>query len=58
MPPEQQDLREALHTPNAASCLDDANFWNCLINEKVAAKYLGLTDRTMQVFRQRGGGPR
>ncbi len=33
-------------------------FWNSLINEKVAAKYLGLTDRTMQALRQRGGGAR
>ncbi len=33
-------------------------FWNSLINEKVAANYLGLTDRTMQALRQRGGGPR
>ncbi len=33
-------------------------FWNSLINEKVAADYLNLTDRTMQALRQRGGGPR
>ncbi len=33
-------------------------FWNSLINEKVAADYLDLTDRTMQALRQQGGGPR
>ncbi len=33
-------------------------FWNSLIDEKAAAKYLGLTDRTMQALRQRGGGCR
>ncbi len=33
-------------------------FWNSLINEKAAANYLDLTDRSMQAFRQRGGGPR
>ena len=33
-------------------------FWNRLINEKAAGDYLGLTDRTMQALRQRGGGPR
>ncbi len=33
-------------------------FWNSLINEKVAADYLDLTDRTMQALRQRGGCPR
>ena len=35
----------------------DANFWYELINEKAAAKFLGLTDRTMQAYRHRGGGP-
>ncbi len=34
------------------------DFWNSLINEKAAANYLDLTDRSMQAFRQRGGGPR
>ncbi len=33
-------------------------FWNSLIDEKAAAAFLGLTDRTMQALRQRGGGPR
>ena len=37
---------------------DASDYWHGLINEKVAADFLGLTDRTMQAMRQRGGGPR
>ncbi len=37
---------------------DDSDYWQGLINEKAAAAFLGLTDRTMQAYRQRGGGPR
>lgn len=29
-----------------------------LINEKMAADYLGVAVRTVQAWRQRGGGPR
>ena len=36
----------------------DQDYWHALIDEKVAAKFLGLTKRTMQAFRQRGGGCR
>ena len=36
----------------------DLAYWNALIDEKVAGGHLGLTDRTMQKFRQQGGGPR
>ena len=32
--------------------------WHGLIDEKVAADFLGVTSRTMQLMRQRGGGPR
>ena len=35
----------------------DAEYWNGLINEKAAAAFLGVTDRTMQKWRQQGGGP-
>ena len=42
--------------PKEPTCPEE--FWNSLINEKVAANYLGLTDRTMQALRQRGGGAR
>ncbi len=37
---------------------DDLDYWNCLINEKAAAAYLGLTERAVQSMRQRGDGPR
>ncbi len=36
---------------------DASDYWNALINEKEAAAFLKLTDRTMQGFRHRGGGP-
>ena len=32
-------------------------FWHSLIDEKEAAAFLGLERRSMQGFRQRGGGP-
>ena len=33
------------------------NYWHALIDEKAAADFLGLTNRTLQALRQRGGGP-
>ncbi len=36
---------------------DDSDYWQALINEKAGAAFLGLTDRTMQAYRQRGCGP-
>ena len=36
----------------------DADYWYALIDEKEAGEFLGLTDRTMQKLRQRGGGPK
>ncbi len=49
-------------TPDSAPLpkepISPEEFWNSLINEKAAANYLNLTDRTMQALRQRGGGPR
>jgi len=35
----------------------DLAYWNALIDEKAAGDFLGLTARTMQAMRQRGGGP-
>ncbi len=35
----------------------DPDYWNALINEQLAAEFLGLTTRSMQSMRQRGGGP-
>ncbi len=37
---------------------DGPDYWNALINEKVAAAFLGLTVRAVQGMRQRGDGPR
>lgn len=34
------------------------DYWYALIDEKAAAEFLDLTDRTMQKMRQRGDGPR
>ena len=36
----------------------DLAYWNALIDEKAAGDFLGLTPRTMQAMRQRGGGCR
>ena len=37
---------------------DASDYWDAFIDEKVAADFLGLTPRTMQGWRQKGGGPR
>ncbi len=37
---------------------EDLAYWNALIDERAAGDHIGLTDRTMQKFRQQGGGPR
>ena len=37
---------------------ENDEYWHSLIDEKDGGSFLGLTDRTMQAFRQRGGGPR
>ncbi len=37
---------------------DGPDYWNALVNEKVAAAFLGLTVRAVQSMRQRGDGPR
>ena len=36
----------------------DADYWYALINEKEAAMFAGLSIRSMQGFRYRGGGAR
>ena len=35
-----------------------SDYWDAFINEKAAAAFLGLTDRTLQSWRQKGDGPR
>ncbi len=37
---------------------DGPDYWNALVNEKVAAAFLGLTVRAVQSMRQRGDGAR
>ena len=34
-----------------------ADYWYGQVNEKVAAAFLDLQPRTLQAYRQRGGGP-
>ena len=41
-----------------ADTMGDADYWHALIDEKTAGAFLGLTDRTMQGYRRKGGGPR
>ena len=36
---------------------DDSEFWYSLIDERSAAGFVGLSSRTLQGYRQRGGGP-
>ncbi len=38
--------------------LGHSDYWCCLITEGEAAGFFGLTRRTMQGFRFKGGGPR
>lgn len=44
--------------PHALDHQLNLEFWNALINEGEAAHFLGLSVRTMQGYRYRGGGPR
>ena len=34
------------------------DYWHALINEEAAAEFADVSKRTMQGFRQNGGGPR
>ena len=43
---------------SARSPPDASDYWDAFIDEKAAADFLGLTDRTMQGYRQKGGGPK
>ena len=45
------------HTAATAETHHDVAFWERLITESDAAEFLGLSPRTMQGFRSRGGGP-
>ncbi len=43
-------------SPNGSA--GDSDYWNSLINEAAAARFLGFSVRTIQGLRYRGGGPR
>lgn len=43
--------------PVNASPEEQLQFWHALIDEKSASKFLGLSVRTLQGLRQRGGSP-
>ena len=50
-----------LHGPTAVDSVAQAadhDYWSSLIDEKVAAKFAGLSVRTMQSLRQSGEGPK
>ena len=51
---------ESLMPPGRMGYAGDGNqdYWYALIDEKTAAAFLGLTARTMQAYRQKGGGPK
>ena len=49
---------EGARATSGADPPNDSDYWHSLINEKVAAAFLGVTDRHLQELRQRGGGPR
>ena len=44
--------------PPAGMSIDDRDYWYALIDEKAAATFVDVEPRTMQGFRQRGGGPK
>ena len=43
--------------PGAATNEYDPEYWNQLVDEQSAAGFLGLTIRTLQGWRYKGGGP-
>ena len=48
-----------MHVQQAtAQSARDPDYFDCLINEHVAAKFLSYTVRALQNWRVRGGGPR
>ena len=36
---------------------DASDYWQALINEKAAGEFVGLKERAMQSYRQKGDGP-
>ena len=56
--PDETTQVEAGVGHNGGPPLTNPDYWYGLINEREAGAFLGLTDRTMQSWRQRGGGPK
>ena len=56
------ELNTTKRSETGTACGDfairEVNYWCSLINEKAAAVFLNLQPRTLQAYRQRGGGPR
>ena len=50
----QEPTLQAADAQDAAA--EAADYWHSLIDEIEAGKFLGLSPRTMQLHRQRGGG--
>ncbi len=42
----------------AASAGYETDYWHSLVDEEIAADFCDLRPRSMQNFRQKGGGPR
>ena len=56
---EHSRARQGTVTAISGGAIPNAeDFWHALVTEKEAAKFLGLTHRSMQKYRQTGGGPR
>ena len=47
-----------IHQATTPSGEVDADYWHGLINEELAARFLGCSVRSIQGWRYRGGGPR
>ena len=55
---EHSPVRAGHHSPSTSQRPEvDLDYWFQLIGEKKAAHFLGLSVRSMQGFRYRGGGP-
>ena len=57
MSPKQSTAVQVKDDGNKPTREDGPDYWNSMIDEKVAAEFLGLEPRTLQSFRQRGNGP-
>jgi hypothetical protein len=54
--PPEKGAKDQLGDGTGSS--DDPGYWHALIKEEAAAEFLGVTRRSLQKWRQVGGGPR